>query len=171
VGAGDDLPEETSGRCLKLNLGCGKRIWKGFENLDDRDGVDVRHLPYADNEADEIQAIHLLEHLYYWDVADTLKEWLRVLKPGGRLILEMPCFEKVLHFCMKNDPNPYMTKFALYGGEMAVSKDPRDTHKWCYSVQEMADLLAGAGYVDLAREPALFHQVDRDMRWLAYKPV
>lgn len=156
---------------LKLNLGCGKKMFPGFENLDDRTGTDVRKLPYEANTVDEIQAIHLLEHIYYWDVLDTLKEWFRVLKPGGLLIVEMPCFEKVLQACL--DPqkaqNPFYTKFALYGGELQT-KDPRDTHKWCYSAQEVADLLAHAGFVNLEREPALFHVQDRDQRWLAYKP-
>ena len=40
--------------------------------------------------ADEILAVHVIEHFFYWEVGPLLKSWRRVLKPGGKIILECP---------------------------------------------------------------------------------
>jgi len=45
-------------------------------------------LPFSDNEFDVVVARHILEHCT--DTVQTLKEWTRILKPGGRLILALP---------------------------------------------------------------------------------
>ena len=49
------------------------------------DGVD---LPYPDETFDVLTAWHVVEHVS--DVARTLTEWRRVVKPGGLLVMEMP---------------------------------------------------------------------------------
>ncbi|HMW55300.1 MAG: class I SAM-dependent methyltransferase [Candidatus Accumulibacter phosphatis] len=46
------------------------------------------HLDYADNTFDRLLATHVLEHIYQPHLA--LKEWLRVLKPGGVLSILIP---------------------------------------------------------------------------------
>jgi predicted SAM-dependent methyltransferase len=45
---------------------------------------------YADNSVDEIWSSHMLEHLPKRQVIPTLREWYRVLKVGGRLVIEVP---------------------------------------------------------------------------------
>src|SRR5688572_13102683 len=81
---------------MRLNIGAGGKRVPGFTGVDavERSGADVvadaGKLPFDDNCAEELMAIHLLEHLYPWDVPATLAEWFRVLKPGGKLVLEMP---------------------------------------------------------------------------------
>jgi SAM-dependent methyltransferase len=85
---------------LKLNLGCGDKILPGYVNVDvveARAGMrpdvicDLHDLaPFADNSADEILSVHVVEHFWRWEVRDILREWMRVLKPGGRMIVECP---------------------------------------------------------------------------------
>lgn len=45
-------------------------------------------LPYPDETFDVLTAWHVIEHV--GDVARTLTEWRRVVKPGGLLVMEMP---------------------------------------------------------------------------------
>jgi SAM-dependent methyltransferase len=46
------------------------------------------YLPYPDGYFDVLTAWHVIEHVR--DVAQTLDEWARVLRPGGVLVLETP---------------------------------------------------------------------------------
>lgn len=48
----------------------------------------TKKLPFEDNYFDTIISRHSLEHCI--DVITTLKHWIRVLKPGGRLIIAVP---------------------------------------------------------------------------------
>ena len=85
---------------VRLNLGCGDKILDGYTNVDivdERAGqkpdvnCDVRQLTvFEDNYADEILAVHVVEHFWRWEVQAIIQEWMRVLKPGGKMILECP---------------------------------------------------------------------------------
>lgn len=50
---------------------------------------DATALSFADNSFDRVIAAHVLEHLY--KPHEVLREWVRVLKPGGTLSLVLPC--------------------------------------------------------------------------------
>ncbi|HEY3021519.1 MAG TPA: class I SAM-dependent methyltransferase [Solirubrobacteraceae bacterium] len=81
----------------RLNLGCGTDIRRGYVNLDiaPLPGVDVVHdlgelpLPFPDAAFDEVNCKDILEHLDYVDV---LREIHRILRPGGRVVVEGPHF-------------------------------------------------------------------------------
>ena len=85
---------------VKLNLGCGGKILQGYINVDvasERSGnkpdivCDMRKLnKFPDNYADEILAVHVVEHFWRWGVVKILTEWVRVLKPGRKMILGRP---------------------------------------------------------------------------------
>ena len=83
-----------------LNLGCGSELLKSpFINVDlegkKQKGfvkADVRDLPFPDNYADYILAREVLEHIPLLNVMNTLVEWVRVLKPGGRMVITCPNF-------------------------------------------------------------------------------
>ncbi len=57
--------------------------------------LDLTALPYPDGSVDEILAEHVLEHLSFAEEALAWPEMARVLRPGGRLTLEVPDFEWV----------------------------------------------------------------------------
>lgn len=96
-----------------------------------------------------------------------IQEWRRILKPGGKMILELPCMDKVFGYvarCIKaKEPlYPFMTLFALYG-------DPKfETaamcHKWGYFTKELIKLLSEAGMRDITECEPRYHFPFRDMR-------
>ena len=50
--------------------------------------ADLRDLSMiASDSADAVCAIHVFEHFYFWDAENVLKEWQRILKPGGFVAL------------------------------------------------------------------------------------
>ena len=65
---------------MKLNLGCGNDIKKGYVNLDSKKlkGVNVTHnlekfpYPFKNNELDYVIAYHIIEHLP--DMIKTMEE-------------------------------------------------------------------------------------------------
>jgi predicted SAM-dependent methyltransferase len=49
-----------------------------------------KSLPFDDSSVDAIKAVDILEHISYQNTLDVLKEWNRVLKPGGELYVQVP---------------------------------------------------------------------------------
>lgn len=90
---------------LKLNLGCGPRALDGFTNIDKYYNAnelknlnpsvkhaeflqaDILALPFQDNAASYIETIDVIEHLRIQTVVPALKDWYRVLKPKGELMI------------------------------------------------------------------------------------
>jgi len=54
--------------------------------IDDARKLDL----FASQSFDSVFSSHLLEHIDYAEVPGTLKEWFRILKPGGYLVLYLP---------------------------------------------------------------------------------
>lgn len=84
-----------SSRCLEIGPG-GQGI-KGFETLDITPGKFVNYvldcskaLPFKDGTFDIIYASHVLEHVPWYLVEQTLDEWVRILKPSGHLEIWVP---------------------------------------------------------------------------------
>lgn len=135
--------------------------------------ADLRALPLPDDYADRIAAIHVMEHFYQWEVADLLAEWKRVLKPGGALILELPCMDKVFAYIAdgikRGKVSPNFSWLALWGDPR--HKDPAMCHRWGYFACDMQHILGKAGFAEIKHETARYHFPTRDMRFTATKPL
>ncbi|MBF0375453.1 MAG: methyltransferase domain-containing protein [Alphaproteobacteria bacterium] len=171
----------------RLNLGCGDKLLPGYVNVDvaaSRAGVhpdvlcDLHHLgPFEDDSADEILAVHVVEHFWRWEVVDILKEWLRVLKPGGRMVLECPNLISACQEFLRDpdrlgraDVNGQRAMWVFYGDPSW--RDPLMLHRWGYTPATLAEVMAEAGLVNVRREPALFKlREPRDMRIVGEKPI
>jgi predicted SAM-dependent methyltransferase len=170
---------------IKLNLGCGDKLLPGYINVDvveSRAGMvpdiqcDIRRLTkIEDNYAEEVLAVHVIEHVDRWEVVELLTEWKRVLKSGGKLVIETP---NLLSACKALLENPLkgarpgqtgqMTMWPLYGDPSW--KDPLMMHKWLYTPQSLAEVMHEAGFIKMQVEKAQFKMKEpRDMRVVAYK--
>jgi predicted SAM-dependent methyltransferase len=89
---------------IKLDVGAGLYPQPGYIPVDaycEGEGfikADMWDLPWPDNSVEEIWCSHALEHVLKKKVVPTLKEFHRVLQPGGLLVLEVPD----LVWCCKN---------------------------------------------------------------------
>jgi predicted SAM-dependent methyltransferase len=156
---------------MKLHLGCGRKKLEGWVNCDlygsDID-MDIRSLPFDDNSVDEIMAIHVVEHFYLHDIFSVLAEWRRVLKPQGKMALELPCLDRILSHFM-NGSGDNMTMWGLYG-EPGTHRDGEPSlHKWCWSKNNFRKLLEQVGFADIKEETPHYHQPTRDMRFVCTK--
>lgn len=104
---------------LKLNIGAGNVRVDGWTPIDRKLGTEAFPLNYPDNSVDVVRASHVLEHLTFRDAQTALQEWIRVLKPGGKLQVAVPSIDK-LHLV-----EPDERVFVLMGGQ----KDDDDVHK------------------------------------------
>lgn len=155
----------------RLHIGAGDKYWPGFINVDfdgDQDvNCDITDLEFPNESVDEIHGIHVFEHLNRVDAQDAVKEWRRVLKPGGKLVLEMPCLDKIIGMINDGVTDTRMTLMGLFG-------DPRYRneymqHRWCYSEDEIIRLMTALGFEASVTEPT-YHFALRDMRCEAIKP-
>ena len=163
---------------MRLHLGCGNKRWPGFLNVDRNADAgmgapdvtaDIQKLDFAvSGSVSEIHAIHILEHLHRMDADDAVTEWFRVLERGGKLVIEVPCLDKIAARIVAGEKNIRLTTLGLFG-------DPRDRksdmmHQWCYSVAELKEMLVGIGFADVQAKEPVFHIAARDMRIEARKP-
>lgn len=170
----------------RLNLGCGDKILEGYINVDivpDRSGkrldvvCDLRNLAVFKTDAvDEILSIHVIEHFWRWEVSDVLREWIRVLKPGGELILECP---NLISACEELLANPVVAMEEGVEGQRSMWvfygdpkwRDPLMVHRWGYTPHSLSRLMTQAGLVNVRQEPAQFKlREPRDMRIVGVKP-
>lgn len=89
----------------QLHIGPGRDKLPGFDTLDIRPGYDIQAdaagpLPIADNTYDLIYASHIIEHVPWWKTIDTLKEWNRILKPGGTCEIWTVNAAKVMRYAL-----------------------------------------------------------------------
>lgn len=174
-------PQES----LRLNLGCGDKLLPGYVNvdvaasrLDKRPDVlcDLHSLtPFTSDCAEEILAVHVIEHFWRWEVIDILKEWARVLKPGGKIILECP---NLISACQEfladperaagGGPEGQRSMWVFYGDPKW--RDPLMVHRWGYTPQSLKAVLMEAGFVNVRQEQAQFKlREPRDMRIVGEK--
>jgi ubiquinone/menaquinone biosynthesis C-methylase UbiE len=108
---------------MKLNIGCGNDIQKGYINVDVRPTGDiianVMELPFKSNSITEIRAIDIYEHIPFKNSKKLLKEWHRVLKKKGKLYIQTTSLNHLAKYVL-NCKNPKKIENAIlriFGGQ------------------------------------------------------
>lgn len=138
---------------IKLHLGCGHEHFDGYINIDAQQTqatdmvLDCTKLEtFKENSVDEILAYHLIEHLPVNETTQTITNWYRILKHGGKLVIECPDLEKVTErFFKTTDFERYYTYnngpaliYHIYGNQ----GDQYEFHKMGFTKSALSNLLS-----------------------------
>jgi len=138
---------------LKLHIGCRNEIKEGYDNIDLYYGpikMDMFDLKYPDNSVDEILSHHTLEHAghgIYGDrgVPQALKEWLRILKPGGSVEIVIPDTEKCIKGWLKSTKLNDYSNMQLWGQQT----NDGDYHRVGFKKTTIGKYFINAGFVNI----------------------
>lgn len=106
----------------RLNLGGRGTKIPGFLTVDlskehDVDvKADVSCLPYEDGSVSELYCSQILEHFPHVKTESVLREWHRVLEPGGRITIGVPDFARAVELFQKYGLVDFITNL-LYGDQ------------------------------------------------------
>ncbi len=90
---------------------------------------DVRALPFRDNCFEVVYASHVLEHFHYRETDAILREWLRVLRPGGAFEIFVPNLEWCLLQLVNSIEDYENIQHSLFGRQ----EYPSDVHRTGFS--------------------------------------
>jgi predicted SAM-dependent methyltransferase len=134
---------------LRLNLGCGDIDHPGFVNIDARPRKHVHHVQriddlsaFGDGTVALIYTSHCLEHVPHRQVPQVLREWHRVLRPGGRLRVSVPDFELLVHAYLDTGHDMQSVQQPLMGDQDYAF----NFHCSAFNAAELSRLMRGAGF-------------------------
>ena len=152
----------------RLNLGAGSDIRQPEEEWINVDGLplpkvdvvaDVSKLDmFGDECADEIYASHVLEHMKYTESLAVIQEWVRLLKVGGKMVVEVPDLGALAHFYVRGEwqigppGSERNLQNCVYGN--FESDDVFGFHKAAFDQNLMRHYLRQAGLMDIQVGPS-----------------
>jgi glycosyltransferase involved in cell wall biosynthesis len=168
-------------RNIKLNVGSGGINYPGYLSVDlydDRADIimDITKLDFNYNAVSEILASHVFEHLNPYHVMDILKNWYDVLKPGGKLVMEMPNIEELCKkFVTATKAERYGVLNAIYGSVNTTDKglpsDITSSHLFGWWPESLYDHLSLAGFQNIVFMPEQIPHPECNFRVEAIKPL
>ncbi len=142
----------------KLHIG-GKQAKPGWEILDVNPGPLVDHIGnavdlsrFSDGTFAELYASHVLEHFDYKEgLLAALKEWHRVLAPGGTLRVSVPDIDVLAGLLLQRQMLDVNQRFhvmrMIFGGHV----DAHDYHLVGLNQEFLAGFLDAAGFEQMMR--------------------
>ncbi len=107
---------------------------------------------FSDNSFIELYASHVVEHFDYMaELGDTLKEWLRILAPGGRVYISVPDLDVLAALFLCKDKlsadDRFMVMRMMFGGHL----DAHDYHVVGLNEEFLRGFLQSAGYTNICK--------------------
>lgn len=121
--------------------------------------ADMRELPFPGNFADVAYSHHSLEHVRVDEVVSTLKEWYRVLRPGGLVFINAPDLLWVAERLIETDGDLLWSEMGQRTGDFEggytklihcifgdQSNNTYQIHKTGFTQKSLRQLLVQAGF-------------------------
>jgi predicted SAM-dependent methyltransferase len=140
-------------KIVGLNLGSRNRAIPGYLNMDidQHEGVDIvgdiSDLScFEDGSVENIYASHVLEHFPHTKTLAVLKEWNRVLAPGGVLYVAVPDFQRTVQLYIHCGMNDWLRNY-LWGDQGYKTA----FHYTGFDAMSMTSILKEAGFSEVSR--------------------
>lgn len=134
-----------------VNLGCGVNTSKEFINVDTIPLPHIHHINniqklfmFPNNSVDFIYASHAMEHIPRSKLVKSLKDWYRVLKPGGVLRFGVPNFDKLIEVYQASERNVDSIINQLMGSE-----GEHDDHHTIWNLEYAKTILKETGFKEI----------------------
>ena len=144
---------------LRIEIGGGPFPSPGYVHVDaDRSSRHLEHvapawrLPFDDRSVAELLAIHVLEHVHVSAVDRTLREWRRVLRPGGYAEIHVPNAATVFPaFLATTGPKKWDLLIPIFGATADPGGADRPSadlarHHVIYDFDLLEQVLLAAGF-------------------------
>jgi GT2 family glycosyltransferase len=169
---------------IKLNFGSGGIEIPGYVSIDKYDkrayirldALECKSIIPNDS-VDEIIAIHLIEHLSPYRISELFDVWKNMLKPGGKLILEMPDIEqtcKAFTNSTSRDEKYGLINTIFCPLNTTNEGSPQDItapHLFGWWPESLLEHLSWAGFVDIKFMPEQHPHPGFNFRSECIKPV
>jgi SAM-dependent methyltransferase len=130
---------------MKLNIG-DVVDHEGYKSYDIKRGSgDASKIDAVDASFEEVRASHILEHFPHGRILDVLREWVRILRPGGVLKIAVPDFRQIAEQYLAGAP--INTMGYVMGGQV----DEHDFHKTLFDHEVLSEALRDAGLIAIRR--------------------
>jgi predicted SAM-dependent methyltransferase len=145
----------------KLHIG-GHVSTAGWEVLDVNPRPGVDHVSnatkldcFADDTFAQIYASHVVEHFdYTGELLGALKEWRRILIPGGTLYVSVPDLDVLARLFLDREKLSFQERFLvmrmIFGGHI----DKYDYHLVGLNEEFLTDVLRAAGFAGMQKVAA-----------------
>ena len=162
----------------RLHIG-GKERSDGWEILDALERPEVDHLGnakdlarFAENSFDVVYASHVMEHFDYRDeIAEVLREWCRVLVPGGMLNVSVPDLNTLAELFLLRESltidDRWLIMRMMFGGHV----DEYDYHQVGLNEEFLSLYLIRAGFTQIRRVDDFGFFADTSMLKFAGIPI
>lgn len=146
-------------RGAKLDVCGGRNPYKPGEYLNvdavDFPQVDIvfditKRFPFDDGVIAEILSAATLEHLRKPHNIHVLKEFLRVLQPGGRVRICTPDIEAIAKGIMQGDDLDEINQY-LFGKYKSDDTEDLDLHKWMFPAPALIQTMQDIGFEQCKR--------------------
>lgn len=117
---------------------------------------DVRAIPEPDQTFDVVSSRHVLEHFMFSEAPDLVREWVRILKVGGTLRINVPNLAYAAREILKAEADPCYSPgvYPLYQAYGKQTGNDGEQHRNGFTRHSLQRLLEHCGLSDISVEVA-----------------
>lgn len=170
------------GQPIKFNMGCGTDRVPGYLGVDKNSDradlrMDVFEVDIPEGTADEIMAIHFIEHIPQHRAPEILTKWKDALKTDGKLVMETPDLAALCQeFVAQDGADQHMTAMSIFGAYVENPDDPEikekgalSPHLWGYTPKTLSSLCETIGFRNIQILPPQGNHPGKNFRLEAVK--